>query len=164
MKNSVLIDTVSFNNRVYDKPESDKSRESEETKQVVERVRILIAEDVKINFMMINALLASIYPDVDCYVAHNGQEAIDMVATLSPDLVLMDVQMPEVDGLEATVRIREREGQLKVHTPIIALTAGALKEERERCIEAGMDAFLTKPIDKQQLKNIIDRFINYKRA
>lgn len=164
LKNSVLIDTISFNNRVYDKPESDKSRESEETKQVVERVRILIAEDVKINFMMINALLASIYPDVDCYVAHNGQEAIDMVATLSPDLVLMDVQMPEVDGLEATVRIREREGQLKVHTPIIALTAGALKEERERCIEAGMDAFLTKPIDKQQLKNIIDRFINYKRA
>ena len=75
------------------------------------------------------------------------------------DKILMDMQMPEMGGVEATIKIREKEGEGQ-HTPIVALTAGALTEEREKCLEAGMDEFLTKPIEHDKLDSVITHFLS----
>ena len=83
-------------------------------------------------------------------VANNGREAIDLLAANTFDLVLMDVQMPEVDGFEATAAIRSREVRMGSHVPIIAMTANAMCGDRERCLDAGMDAYLSKPLRPQE--------------
>jgi CheY-like chemotaxis protein len=94
-------------------------------------------------------------------VAGNGAEALAKFEAERFDLVLMDVQMPEIDGLEATRRIRAREAVLDRgagatrRIPIIAMTAHALKGDRERCLEAGMDDYISKPIDREQLMRAI---------
>jgi CheY-like chemotaxis protein len=84
-------------------------------------------------------------------IANNGREACDRLAGDSFDVVLMDVQMPELDGLSATREIRQREKQSGGHVPIIAMTAHALKGDRERCLESGMDEYVSKPIRERQL-------------
>jgi two-component system, sensor histidine kinase and response regulator len=90
-------------------------------------------------------------------VAANGREALTALEQERFDLVLMDVQMPEMDGLQATATIRAREQQTGTHTPIIALTALAMKGDRERCLEAGMDAYLAKPVRADELFQMIER-------
>jgi CheY-like chemotaxis protein/HPt (histidine-containing phosphotransfer) domain-containing protein len=92
-------------------------------------------------------------------VAHDGREAIDKVGAEAFDLVLMDVRMPILDGLEATRRIRQLEEATGQHIPIIAMTAHALKEDCARCLEAGMDGYLSKPIRKRELQKAITRFL-----
>ncbi|OGU08171.1 MAG: hypothetical protein A2075_04575 [Geobacteraceae bacterium GWC2_58_44] len=82
---------------------------------------------------------------VDC--ADNGRQAVEMWQEGGYDLVLMDVQMPLLNGLEATGAIREQERERGCRTPIIAMTAHALKEDEQRCLQAGMDAYISKPID-----------------
>jgi len=117
--------------------------------------RILLAEDNPVNQKVALALLQKIGHSVD--VVDNGQDAIKKVKTLSYGLVLMDVQMPKVDGLEATRRIRAWEdGNSRI--PIIAMTAHAMKGDRERCLAAGMDDYISKPIDKRSLFTIIERW------
>jgi CheY-like chemotaxis protein len=81
-----------------------------------------------------------------------------------PDLILMDVQMPELDGLEATAAIRAKEGRLGSHVPIIAMTAHAIKGDRERCLEAGMDAYVSKPIHARRLFAAIAEVMGISRA
>jgi CheY-like chemotaxis protein len=88
-------------------------------------------------------------------IAHNGKEALAALAADKFDLVLMDVQMPEMDGLEATVAIRTREKRTGGHIPIIAMTAHALKGDRQRCLDAGMDAYIAKPIHVEQFLETI---------
>ncbi len=80
--------------------------------------------------------------------------ALQMSALLPYDLIFMDCQMPEMDGYEATGAIRIREGEAR-HTPIIALTAGALEEDRERCLHSGMDGYLSKPVRAEQLREML---------
>ena len=94
-------------------------------------------------------------------VANNGREAVDAWERDRFDVVLMDVQMPELDGLEATARIRELEQQRGVAepTPIIAMTANAMKGDRERCLEAGMDGYVSKPVKRPALFAEIDRVL-----
>jgi signal transduction histidine kinase/ActR/RegA family two-component response regulator len=104
--------------------------------------RILVAEDNRINLKLIVALLLKTGCTVD--VASNGLEAVRMSEANEYDLVIMDCQMPEMDGFEATGIIREREGKAK-HTPIIALTASAMEEDSKRCLAAGMDQYFSKP-------------------
>jgi two-component system, sensor histidine kinase and response regulator len=87
-------------------------------------------------------------------VAADGKQAVEMFQRESFDLVLMDVQMPEMDGFEATVAIRAAEGRGR-HVPIIAMTAHAMKGDRELCLEAGMDDYLAKPIRASELYKII---------
>ncbi|HVB28865.1 MAG TPA: response regulator, partial [Terriglobia bacterium] len=91
--------------------------------------------------------------------AGNGKEALAALEKQSFDLVLMDVQMPEMDGLEATVLIREKEKATGGHLPIIALTAYAMKGDEERCREAGMDDYVTKPIRPQELFKTLHRLL-----
>jgi PAS domain S-box-containing protein len=112
-------------------------------------LRILLAEDSEVNQRLAIGLLERHGHRLT--VASNGREACDELARGTFDVVLMDVQMPELDGLEATRLIRERERQAGGHVPIIAMTAHALKGDRERCIEAGMDEYVSKPIRERQL-------------
>jgi two-component system sensor histidine kinase/response regulator len=93
-------------------------------------------------------------------VANNGQEAISLLERSSFDLVLMDVQMPLIDGLEATRIIRKREKETRTHMPIVALTAHAIKGDEERCIEAGMDSYLAKPIRPEELDAVLQRYMS----
>jgi CheY-like chemotaxis protein len=89
-------------------------------------------------------------------IACNGREALDLAEVESFDLILMDIQMPEMDGLEATRRIRSREESTGVHVPIIALTAS---EDRQTCLAAGVDEFMAKPIRPAELTAVIERVV-----
>lgn len=120
---------------------------------------VLIAEDVQMNMILIKTLVNSYIPGATIFEARNGLDAIQMAADEKPDIILMDIQMPEADGLEATVEIRRQESGKKSRIPIIALTAGASNEDREKCMVAGMDDFLTKPIEQPQLHKVLDRYL-----
>lgn len=117
--------------------------------QPLRNLRLLLAEDSPFNQRLAVALLEGQGHQVT--VVPNGREAVQAVATQDFDLVLMDVQMPEMDGLEAAERIRELEAGAGRHVPIIAMTAHALKGDRERCLEAGMDGYVAKPIRAREL-------------
>jgi CheY-like chemotaxis protein len=118
------------------------------------RLHVLVAEDNIVNQRIASAVLQKRGHRVT--IANNGREALVAYERENFDLVLMDVQMPEMDGLEATAAIREREAFTKVHMPIIALTAHAMKGDRERMLEAGMDDYLSKPLDAQRLVGLIE--------
>jgi CheY-like chemotaxis protein len=91
--------------------------------------------------------------------AVDGNEALLLWQNENPDLILMDMQMPEMDGVEATLEIRKQELGTPNRTPIIALTAGAMQAERDKCLEAGMDDFLTKPIEQEKLLSTLNKFL-----
>ena len=112
-------------------------------------LRILLAEDSLINQKLAVALLGQQGHAVK--VAGNGREAVAYAAAETFDLILMDVQMPEMDGLEATAKIRDWERHADRHIPIIAVTAHALKGDRERCLEAGTDDYIAKPLRAEEL-------------
>jgi signal transduction histidine kinase/ligand-binding sensor domain-containing protein/CheY-like chemotaxis protein len=120
-------------------------------------LRILLVEDNPINCMVARRLLEKQGHTV--IAAHNGREAIQQVEDLNwqIDLVFMDVQMPEMDGLETTLMLREKERRRGGHLPIIAMTAHAFDRDRERCLEAGMDDYIAKPIQPEQLYELIER-------
>ncbi len=119
---------------------------------------VLLAEDNNINQMYVTELMKQF--GCLCHTAVNGLEAIEAVKQHNYDLVLMDCQMPELDGLEATRQIRELEqtGELEGHLHIVALTANAIKGDRERCLEAGMDDYISKPVQKAQLRKLLDQY------
>ncbi len=126
-------------------------------------LRILLAEDSLVNQKLTTGVLERQGHQV--VVANHGKEALALLETHGPfDLVLMDVQMPEMDGLEATAVIRAREKSTSGHLPIIAMTAHALKEDRQRCLEAGMDAYLAKPVRAAELLETIDRLVSPQQA
>jgi CheY-like chemotaxis protein len=133
-----------------------------ETPRCPRRLRILLAEDNPVNRTLAVRLLEKQGHTVT--IATNGQEALDALEQHPCDLVLMDVQMPEMDGLEATKAIRAREGQAPRHParaarlPIVALTAHALNGDRERCLAAGMDDYLSKPIRPTALEAVLARW------
>ena len=117
-------------------------------------LRILLAEDGLVNQKVARGLLEARGHEV--VVANNGREAVEAVEREAYDLVLMDVQMPEMDGLEATSVIRDREQTTGDHMHIVAMTAHALHSDRERCLQAGMDAYLSKPVQPQALYDLIE--------
>jgi two-component system, sensor histidine kinase and response regulator len=91
-------------------------------------------------------------------IVANGREALEALDQETYDLVLMDMQMPELDGFEATGELRKREKQTGLHIPIVVLTAHAMKGDRERCLEAGMDGYLSKPIRAQELDDLLGNY------
>jgi PAS domain S-box-containing protein len=125
-----------------------------------QRLRILVAEDNLVNRELVVRLLERRGHVVA--VASNGREVLDALdhsGSAAYDLVLMDVEMPEVDGFQTTAAIRERENATNSRIPIIALTAHAIKGDRERCLAAGMDGYISKPIRTEELFDTLDRFI-----
>jgi signal transduction histidine kinase/ligand-binding sensor domain-containing protein/CheY-like chemotaxis protein len=125
-------------------------------------MKILLAEDNPVNQRLAVRLLEKRGHSV--VVANTGREALDVLSAQPFDLVLMDVQMPEMDGLEATGHIRTHERLHGGHIPVVALTAHTMKGDRERCLAAGMDAFVDKPIDAGKLFEVIDSFTPARRA
>lgn len=118
-------------------------------------IKILIAEDVSLNMILLKTILMAHFPKAEIIEAQNGQEAIESFEVHQPNLIFMDVQMPIKDGFEATRGIREIEGNSGTQTPIIALTAGALQSEKEACLAAGMNYFMTKPLEKQKILDLV---------
>lgn len=122
------------------------------------RSRVLLAEDNAVNQTLARRLLEKRGYIVS--VACDGREALAALDNEHFDVVLMDVQMPEMDGFEATAAIRDRERSTGRHTPIIAMTAHALKGDEERCLAAGMDAYISKPIRSHELFATIEKMID----
>jgi signal transduction histidine kinase/CheY-like chemotaxis protein len=122
------------------------------------RLDILLAEDNRVNQVVATRLLERMGHTIT--VANNGAEALSLLAGRSFDLVLMDIQMPQIDGLAAAKSIRLREAQTHCHVPIIAMTAHAMKGDRERCLEAGMDGYVSKPINTKDLELAITNLMN----
>jgi two-component system sensor histidine kinase/response regulator len=125
-------------------------------------LRILLAEDNLVNQRLATRLLEKRGHFV--VLAANGLEAVTAFEKGSFDLALMDLQMPEMDGFEATAAIREKEKVAGSHLPIVALTAHAMKGDREKCLEAGMDGYLTKPIRPQELDNLLESYRDRRRS
>ena len=120
-------------------------------------LRVLVAEDNLVNQRLVVRLLEKRGHSVQ--VAVNGREALQALDKERFDLVLMDVQMPEMDGMEATAAIRQHEKNTELHTPIIALTANAMKGDREKYLSSGMDGYLAKPIRPFELDELLESHI-----
>lgn len=156
VKQSLLLETIV---RVAAKSQQPRTTAvvQEVTRVATEarRLRILLVEDNAVNQKVAVAILQR--AGYRCDVAGNGIEAVNAVSTIPYDIVLMDCQMPEMDGYEATRCIRKLEGDPK-HIPIVAMTAEAMRGDRERCLESGMDEYLTKPIVPKDLLAMLERF------
>jgi signal transduction histidine kinase len=120
----------------------------------IPRLRVLLAEDTPANQKLIQRILTKRGHQIQ--VAKNGQEAVDLLERQSFDVVLMDVQMPVMDGFQATAAIRASQSAEGARVPIIAMTAHAMQGDRERCLAAGMDAYLAKPIDSGRLIDLVE--------
>lgn len=135
--------------------QEDASRVSETASSQPARYRVLVAEDHELNQLLIDEALGAL--GFDCVVADNGEEVLEQLEHGDFDAVLMDCHMPKLDGFATTRRIRELEhlGRRPSRMPIIALTAGAFDEDRERCLQAGMDDFVSKPFELDALGDLI---------
>lgn len=126
-------------------------------------LHVLVAEDNRVNQIVVSGILGE--AGLGCDVVPNGQEAFDVFVAKHYDLILMDCQMPQVDGYEATMKIRnyeKKKGRSRI--PIIALTANAVSGDEEKCIEAGMDAYCSKPIDPTRLIELIAEWTSSEKA
>jgi CheY-like chemotaxis protein len=112
---------------------------------------VLLVEDNEDNILTVADYLA--FKGYAVVVARNGRECLDLYGTAQPDVIVMDIQMPEMDGLEAIRRLRRLPG---VYTPIVALTAMAMLGDRERCLAAGADHYLSKPVSLRELTAVIE--------
>lgn len=119
---------------------------------------VLLVEDNSFNMLLIATIVKKMFPNADVREAMNGVEAVNYCRQKLPDIILMDVQMPEMNGYQATALIREMPGSTQV--PIIALTAGNVKGEKEKCLQAGMDDFLGKPFVEEMVAALFDKWIN----
>jgi CheY-like chemotaxis protein len=131
-----------------------------EARPVSSSLEILLAEDNEVNRKLATRLLEKRGHSVD--VATNGREALEALRARTYDLVLMDVQMPEMDGVAATAALRASEAETGRHQPVIAMTALVMKGDRERCMAVGMDGYLAKPIRAQELDEVLEKYIALK--
>ena len=158
IRSSDLLDAILIALGVSEpKTEIDSKAPDRRFKKDLRSLNILVAEDTLFNQKYITRLLNRWGHQAT--VAENGRKAVEALANKKFDLILMDVQMPEMDGFDATVRIRQLEKQTREYTPIIAMTAHAMKGDRERCIEVGMDEYISKPINSDALLNAIQALV-----
>ena len=128
--------------------------ESEDEVTFSENYKVLVVEDNKTNQMLIKILLMDV--NLGCDIVENGQEAIDRVKEKEYDIILMDENMPILNGIEASKKIREME----IRTPIIAVTANAFKGDKEKFLKAGMDDYISKPIDIKEFLRVLKKYLN----
>lgn len=122
------------------------------------KIRLLVVEDNRINQKVISSILEKFGYKTD--TVSNGKEAIEALGTTPYDLVIMDCQMPVMDGYETTKEIRNPKSKVSNHKiPVIAMTAHAMNGDREKCLEAGMDDYLTKPIKPREISNLIEKWV-----
>lgn len=119
--------------------------------------RVLVVEDYAINQEILQDMLELMDCKVD--IAENGRQALDMVKSQPYDAILMDVQMPELDGYGATREIRQRETGSDKRSVILAITANAMVGDREKCLAAGMDDYLAKPIELDKLEGLLKKYL-----
>ena len=144
----------------------ERRAESEPQHPAAERVagerrgaRILLAEDNPTNQMVAVKILERLGYRVE--IAANGEEAIEALAESEYDLVLMDLQMPGMGGLEASRIIRDADSRVPRHDiPIVAMTANAMQGDREMCMDAGMDDYISKPVKPNELRVVLEKFLN----
>jgi two-component system sensor histidine kinase/response regulator len=159
VRQSVLLDAILAVLAANDRPGEAKVLVTRHTINEARRsLRILLAEDNAVNRQLVTALLGKRGHTTIAVV--NGREAVAAVAKGGFDLVLMDVQMPEMDGLEATAAIRKAEQGTGTHVPIVALTAHAMKGDREACLAAGTDEYLSKPVNATELFALIQSLLS----
>ncbi|MFV8376015.1 PAS domain S-box protein [Flavobacterium sp. LB1P71] len=120
------------------------------------KIKIMIVEDNKINMLLLKTILKSSYLNATISEIFNGKDAVDQFEVLNPDIIFMDIQMPIMNGYEATKEIRNLKNGLNI--PIIAITAGTEKEEKDKCIEAGMNDYISKPIIKGIIEEILSKW------
>ncbi len=126
--------------------------------------KIMIVEDNPVNMKLAMSLINHVIPGADMYNAENGAEAVRMYQMVMPDLIFMDIQMPVMNGYEATKQIRLIEKDLKVNqAPVIALTAGIISESREKAFESGMNDFLSKPLLLQGIESVTQKWLCHNR-
>src|SRR2546428_12736082 len=142
--------------RVEQRTGGDQRPATEMLKKAVRSVRVLLAEDNEINQQVAVEFLQMRGHQVR--IANNGKEVLQALATDRFDIILMDVQMPQMDGFQATAAIREKEKTTGNHIPIVAMTGYAMKGDRQRCLDGGMDAYICKPIRSQELFEIVESF------
>ena len=145
---------------VTDKRPDSSSLELPAPVKIKDGARVLVAEDNLINQQVIRAMLRRL--GVESALAADGARALEALEGGEFDLVLMDIQMPELDGMEATRRIRAREEGSGARLPVVALTAHAMRGDRERFLEAGMDDYLSKPVDPQELMRVLSKYLSGK--
>ncbi|CAA7617589.1 PAS domain S-box protein [Magnetospirillum sp. SS-4] len=159
LRQGTILDTIARLLGVTAHPANvreDAARESD-SEQGCRRLRILVAEDNPVNQQVALGLLRRLGHSVD--VVGDGAEAVEAVRLLPYDLVLMDVQMPEMDGLEATRVIRALPLQA-AHVPIVAMTANAMRGDDQICLDAGMNGYISKPVDRRKLTEVLARYSN----
>jgi len=157
VKHSDLLDALATLFRVSTRRPREERRDQPSARPQ-KRLRVLLAEDNLVNRKLVVRLLEKRGHQV--HAVDNGRSAVTMIASTAAgfDVVLMDLQMPEMSGFEATHAIREREHGSQTHVPIVALTAHAMAGDRERCLAAGMDGYLSKPIEVNDLIMTVERF------
>ena len=156
---SILYGSISNDMKFSGKQTHDRTHESSDSYPASENfsgMNILLVEDNQINQQLAQEILQEAGATVT--IANNGQEALNCLNDHSFDLVLMDVQMPVMDGYQATQAIRNEMGLTDL--PIIAMTAHAMESDQEKCLEAGMNDYIAKPVELDQLFSIITRWID----
>jgi CheY-like chemotaxis protein len=118
---------------------------------------ILIADDQSYNILLVKLICRSILPNATIVEALNGTESVRIFKDMPPDIIFMDVNMPEMDGFDATMAIRKMEQNS--HVPIIGVSAGLLNAERERCLTSGMDDYICKPIPRDLLEYVFRKWL-----
>lgn len=126
---------------------------------------IIVAEDVPMNMLLNLSMLKKIAPDAEVVEAIDGKQVLEITSKIRVDLILMDIQMPNMDGIEATQLIRQMEADMKVKkaTPVIALTADSMPEQRQKCLAVGMNDFLAKPIEEASLGKMLSLYLPMKK-
>ncbi|WP_457749657.1 FIST N-terminal domain-containing protein [Sulfurimonas sp.] len=150
-----IVFDESFSSNLYNfllsKMQNHTAMHKENKHTFTQKLKILVAEDYDINRLLIESLLDK-YPNITYEFAYDGEDAVQKATTSTYDMIFMDVNMPKMNGLDATKSIRQK---LKKHIPIIALTANALKGDKERFLEAGMDDYIAKPIEVKELQRVL---------
>ena len=155
VKESELFDTLQV--ALCVKSDRHRLETRQEIAAPLKSVRVLLAEDNLVNQKLAVGVLEKLGCQVT--VTDNGVRALEVLSTEPFDVVLMDVEMPEMNGIETTAEIRRLEADSKQHIPIVAMTARAMVGDRERCLEAGMDDYLSKPVRINEIKAMLIRIL-----